>query len=817
MGFWVTLLIQIGLMLAYELLRPKPTFDDPEPAGVSDFKFPTIGEGRAMPIVWGTVKLAGPMVTWFGDLRAIAQKEKRKTGIFSSEEVVTHYHYWLGMQLALCSGEIDEVTGIYFDQRLLDLASHTYGSGGTTYVIEDEWTKILCHALSLFGGEEEEGGVYGWCYVYRGSHTQPSDIYLEAKIGEDLPAWRGICYVVFRQFYMGNSPYIKDVAYRVRRCPNALGLTDGAENIDGDANPAAMIYDLLTSAPSDNGLGIPVGDIDIDTFRTVGATLANEELGLSMTQDRSTPAKELVFDICRHIDAVCYEEPSTGLYTMRLIRNDYDPETLLVLDESNCTVTGFARASWGETKNQVRVSYVDRADDFTERTVQAQELAAIEVAGGAISTQDFTLRGFSNAVNAQNACARALMGVSFPLAVMNIKADRTGWSLRPGSPFKLVWPELGIDNLICRVTRIGMGTLTSGEIELEAAEDVFGIEWAAYTAPGGSDWVDPAGDVQELTAQDIMRAPYEAVKLLPAPEGVRQAVTMAARSASGVTKGYNAIVDSSPTRVALMTPTGTLQSAITEVTTSFVVDMGPDSEFLESLNEPDFNAGLNVLWLETAGGVQEFMAFQTVSINEETQEITVSGLARGCLDTAPTAFPGSARVWFLSSGNGIVNIADSGVTTVTFQPFNNHGTLDLGDCDDSTVAPITPGRRSRVYCPTDAKFNGASYPTSISGELTVSWEHRDRLGEWGYADSGMTTTPEEDTEYDVLVYGESDTLIHTEQGITGKSWTYLEADEIADSAPLGRLNNHLRVIIRTYGDNRSHQAIREIEWEFDRV
>ena len=42
------------------------------------------------------------------------------------------------------------------------------------------------------------------------------------------------------------------------------------------------------------------------------------------------------------------------------------------------------------------------------------------------------------------------------------------------------------------------------------------------------------------------------------------------------------------------------------------------------------------------------------------------------------------------------------------------------------------------------------------------------------------------------------------------SWTYLEADEIAESG-LARLNSHLRVRIRTWGGSHTHEAIREIE------
>lgn len=806
--WWVIVLIQIGMTLLYELVRPKAKFDDPEPSAIGDFQLPTIGEGRPIPLVWGTCKLAGPMVTWYGDLEVVARRKWIATGLFTGQHVITHYRYYLTLQLVFCSGEIDEVVEIRFDDKV---------PGTVTITPETNRTKLSIDAMGLFGGDEQEGGVHGSVYVYHGNASQQPDSHLEQVIGEDLPAWRGISYAVFEHVYLGTSPYIKDVALVLRRCPNDLGLLGGDENIDGDANPAAMIYDLVTRPPGKNGLGIPAGNIDVTAFRAVGATLASEGLGLSMLQDRGTPAKELIAEILRHIDGTTYVEPTTGLYTLKLVRFDYVVDDLPVLDEDNCTVTGFARASWGEIKNQIRVSYVDRADGFTEKTVQAQDLAAIEATGGEVSTQDFALRGYSNATNAAQAASRGLAGLAYPLATMEISSDRSAWSLRPASVFKLNWPKLGIIGMVCRVSRVGTGDLISGQITFKAAEDVFGVEWTAYSPPDPSDWVDPAGAVPALTDQEALLAPYEAVKLLPAPEGsAQQALVLAARGAGGVSKGFNAIVDTVDNRIPYFTASGTLQAAINESSTTFIVDMGPDSRFITSANDPDFAAGVNVAWLEDGSGLQEFIAFQTVLIDEENQELTLSVLARGCIDTAPTAFVLGTRIWFMSYGNTVINVEGSGATDITFQPFNNLGALALGSCLDSSVTAIVPARRFRVYCPTDVQFNGASYPPFITGELTVSWEHRNRLGEWGYNDSGETTTPEPDTEYDVLVYGELGTLVHTEPGITGKTWTYLLADEISESG-LGRLNNHLRVIVRTYGDSRSHQAVCEIEWEFDRV
>jgi len=544
-----------------------------------------------------------------------------------------------------------------------------------------------------------------------------------------------------------------------------------------------------------------------------------------MLQDRATSAKDLVLEILRHIDGIMYVEPSTGLLTIRLVRFDYDPETIPVLDADSCTVKSFARPSWGDLKNTVRIAYVGREAGFIEKTAQAQDLASIEVQGGEVSLQDLTLRGLSNETTAQQAAARALAALAYPLATITVEADRSAWAFRPGAVFKLVWDPLGITGMVCRIVRVGTGRLDSGKVEIEAMEDIFAVDWTAYSAPPPSGWEDPAGGVPALTDQAALAAPYEAVKDLgnPGPE-VQRAVGMAARGAVGLSLGYNVYVDDGaggwapPVDVPYFTPSGSLASAIDELTNEIVVSSGLDSDRVETVSGPDFSQGLNVAWLEH-DGVEEFIAFQTVVHGEG--DITLQTLARGCLDTAPTAFPAGTRAWFISYGSEVVNIRGPVSPTVTvnndlrFQPYNNAGEWPFSSCLDSLVVATTPARSEKIYCPTDVQFNGQSYPVSITGELTVSWSHRNRLGMWSYANSGETATAESGTEYDIFVYGELGTLVHTETGLTGTSWTYLEADEIAESG-LDRLNNHLRIVVQTFGATRTHEAIREIEWEFDR-
>ncbi len=392
--------------------------------------------------------------------------------------------------------------------------------------------------------------------------------------------------------------------------------------------------------------------------------------------------------------------------------------------------------------------------------------------------------------------------------------------------FKLIWDPLGISGMVCRVVRVGTGRLDSGKIEIEAMEDVFAVDWTGYSTPPDSGWQDPSGDVPALTDQVVLAAPYEAVKDYGSlTADVQLAITVAAAGLTGVSLGYRAYVSDGaggwapPVDVPFFTPSGVLSTAIDELTSEIVVASGLDTDLVESVSAPDFSLGVNVAWI-VQDGVEEFIAFQNVVQGES--DITLQVIARGCLDTAPTAFPAGTRVWFISYGSQIVNIRGPVPPTVNvyndirFQAFNNQSEFPFTSCPTSQVVATTPARSAKVYCPTDVRFNGESYPASITGELTVSWSHRNRLGTWSYVDSGKTTSPEPGTEYDVLVYGELGTLVHTESGLTGTSWTYLEATEIAESG-LARLNDHLRVVIRTYGAGRTHEAIRKICWELVRT
>jgi hypothetical protein len=145
-GFWEWLAVQVILFVAAELLRPKPKIEDAKPAALGDFDFPTATESRVIPLIWGTVKMRGPNVVWYGDFRQEAITKEIKTGLFSKEEQVIGYRYFLGVQFALCRGPVDHLRTIWINEVAVFTAGGIKdafpGVAGSGYKVGDFLTLV---------------------------------------------------------------------------------------------------------------------------------------------------------------------------------------------------------------------------------------------------------------------------------------------------------------------------------------------------------------------------------------------------------------------------------------------------------------------------------------------------------------------------------------------------------------------------------------------------------------------------------------------------------------------------------------------------
>lgn len=122
----------------------------------------------------------------------------------SKKKQTVGYKYYAGVSMVLCQGTIDKLTNI-------SVADRTAWRGA----VQDG--QIAINKQGLFGGDKREGGVSGTVDVYSGHHQHNRNSYLASKLSAIVPAYRHVAGLVFRQFYWGNNPYMKDISAVVQR------------------------------------------------------------------------------------------------------------------------------------------------------------------------------------------------------------------------------------------------------------------------------------------------------------------------------------------------------------------------------------------------------------------------------------------------------------------------------------------------------------------------------------------------------------------------------------------------------------------------
>lgn len=668
--FWFMLLVFALGTVAMELIRPKPNFENARPAGLGDFTFPTATEGRAVPVIWGKVKVTGPNLIWYGNLRTVVIKEKVMTGMFSSTETTKGYKYYIGMHFGVCRGPnvkwhnflVNEKNALSYPSGILPGDS---GYGGT---VNNE---------NLLGGQERgSGGMAGAFYMYAGSKTQNVDTYIATKQSPDI-AYRGTAHGVWQGGWIGNSTSIPPYAFVVSRLPDGLNLAvvnPGAEEpYSGGCNPMNVIYEILTD--TDWGLHISTSDIDLTNFRDAADTLYQEGNGFAMAVDNPKKVEDILNELQRQINGTLYFDRTNALWRVKLVRDDYDPGTIPEFDESNTVeLVDYTRQTWEETTNQVRVKYADNTKNWQQTYALAQDIANISIQATSVAA-DVSYPGCQNATLANNLAWRDLKVLAFPLGKINVKFNREAFHLIVGSVFKYSNLRLGISGVVWRVQEINPGNIDSQEVTVAAVQDVFAAGVGTFSPPITSGWtgaVEPA--VAPITGDTlVVEAPRQMVIQSTIYPDLQPRAWMGARWPGGGTINFQVW-----SRVATARPIGgafaedgatingfllkgKLNSAIdaygssaSRPDNSYFIDIDEDPDTLTGLvvrgNEGLISGLLNIVYIDG-----EYIGYLNLS-DLGGGAVRLSGLYRGLFHTAPKAHAIDAPVWFIGQGGNISEV-----------------------------------------------------------------------------------------------------------------------------------------------------------------
>lgn len=618
-------------------------------------------------------------------------------------------------------------------------------------------------ASKIFGGEESEGGIDGTLDVMLGADDQTVSSRLQQMFGGLVPAYRKRFTVLFDGMICAMSKYPKAWAFRRRRLlkgwdggvwyPEKLVISLDGGKIKA-MNGAHILYESMTNRHW--GASRPRARLDDASFRAAADQLYNENFGLCLKWSRQGKIREFLDIVQNHIGANLFVHPVTGLWTLRLVRDNYDVNTLPSFDKNSglLGIDDDDTASSVSGTNEVIVNYVRPADN-QEASVRVQNAAAIRAASGILSeTVDYP--GIPTPELALRVAQRDLR-TKVGLKKYKIRLDRRGYLIEPGGVFRISDPARGIENLVLRAGKIEEGELSSGKITITAVMDVFGLPANSFVAVQPPLYTPPSIAPAPITQRLISQITYRDLS-------ARVDSTTLANITPGT--GFISAIASQPTGLSigyqLDTRVGTTGSW-----NSTNGDFAPSALLVNPITigvSPvviTFSAGINIDTVEL--GSAALIDGEIYRVDVLDSEAGVATLARGCVDTIPATHSAGARIWFYQDLNTIDTTEYAAGVTVNVRMLTKTGAGTLPASSATVDTYVMTRRHELPYPPANVKLNGVNYPVYIGGELTVSWSHRDRLLQADQLVDQLigSVGPEPDVTYSLVVKGEGGTAIAT--------------------------------------------------------
>lgn len=518
-----------------------------------------------------------------------------------------------------------------------------------------------------------------------------------------------------------------------------------------DANPAHILFECVSN--KDWGLGWSPDSIDVASFQAAAQTLYQERLGLSLIWTQSATVENFSNEILDCIKGSIFTNPRTGKLTLRLIRGDYAVENLHHITPDNAQLRNFARKAWGESVNEMKVTWTNPASEG-EETVYSQDLGSISLQGAVISDSK-NYHGIRRASLAQQLANRDLREASAPLCSCEATIDRTLWDLAPFDCVLLTWPDYGLSEIVMRIVNISYGATGASAIRLSLVEDVFSLPQVTFIEPPTGEWIDPEAPPGEITFGRILPVPaYMAAQAGEAPANILfpetlAALLVAAPSETGASDYTYAVEEPTPSGglewITVGEPRSFLGTAILPVAI-------PRAEYSTVLLDAEVGQRADVnsfLLIGPVDAAPEALEVALVTaVDDVTGELTIM---RGVLDTVPSEWPAGTPVW-----TGTMD--DFEPVPIQYVAGQNvriqvEGQTSAGVSSQPVIFEAPVGSRpSRPTRAADVKVNGMGFTDErmlVAGPVEFTWSHRNRTLEdvsvlpW----TAASTIPEEGLTY----------------------------------------------------------------------
>lgn len=616
--------------------------------GTSELKnkdIPTAKNSEPISTFFGTIMFKGGNVLWFGDKSTSEIREEVFNNFIGKfldigSEVVKGYKYYLSIFIGI-GFSIDNTPMKLKRIRIVDTDVYT-NSGLTTGSGSISKNKLFNDASDI------DNGWSGTFYWYDGTQVTPSSI-LESKLGVgEVPPYKDLCSIIFDKNYIGNSPRLEKLSFEIEHMPiPSWGNSTHARIGTSDYNPIYALYFLLTDG--NIGCDIHPSLIDEANFNAIAQTLYDEDIGISMEISQGITYDSVKTTFEDIIDGFIDVSHTDGKYRIKLNRQDYDINTIPVLDESEISSFTMQTTSSESLLTEYRVLFDNRSKEYEEDVAVFSDLGT-RYNRGSMKTGTTEYKWIKDKNLATKIAARDLKPLSYPLTKAKIKVSQKFTELARGDVVKVNYPRYNIYNLIFRIGSVDYGNFDNNSITLDCAEDLFGFFESSYLPPADSKYNEP--DVLATTTNlTIVEAPF----YFNDSYTTSTLFSFGERANTGQINYELQAEDSSNVfgveqSVVLFTPYGDLSANIGHFDTSFNVDNGALMENMSNLTSTEIKLGGNIAYIKD-GVNSEWIGFETVTDNGGGN-YTLGSVKRSLFHTSTKPHSAGAKIYFPSYGLG---------------------------------------------------------------------------------------------------------------------------------------------------------------------
>ena len=510
-----------------------------------------------------------------------------------------------------------------------------------------------------------------------------------------------------------------------------------------DMNPIHIIRECMTN--TEWGRGLPDSIIG-PSYAKAAETIYKERLGLSMIWTSEMPINDFILEVIRHIDAVRYEDPETGLQEIKLIRPDYAVATLPVLSPSNCRLEQLTEPTLYDLVNQVTVNFWNR-ETGEDSAIAAQDTASINMTG-TVNNQAIEYSGICSTSVALMVAQRDLARYSKPFRQGRLIVNRKVANLKPGDPFILTWPARGVDRLVCRAALRSDNGELDGQLGIEFGEDIFSQSYNIASVPPPSGWEDPITPPKNFDHVTMFDVPYVMLvdlageaEAAATPNDTSYAGFAGARPLTGMHLQYGCFVYPAGT-----TPPTDSQKEIRESFTP----LGITGEDVAQFTDPVITLPLQVAndmgnarvgdWVLVGNAADRDREVLCIAEDPGNTPVAIK-VTRATADTYPRAIPKGTPLYLVGTF-----YAYDEIERVSGEAVAGYGAPKNGK--GSYPGPFTylqidmVGRQGLPYPAAGFQVDG-SYQDDLATEkkrVTLTWHHRNRIQQANQALSWLASS-----------------------------------------------------------------------------